>query len=309
VEGEFDGSTLIGSSYTFTEDHGDEKPVVTTVTDSSMYSCYESNGLKYELLGQLAILQAGHYDTGEWGMTATKPGIYFVSYGSTYSVDELVLTTITKIDESYIPDSIARVSQLPEIPQSDWHVFDENNKSYIANRPCYYTGVKVYGEDIPLAAVASTDMDEITVEYDFFEGAMYHVEGTVDVQWPDGTLQTEILSIDAEAGDVYYGHIGLPLEFQIRHPNDDKYIELHSIINYSENCYGFEGHIYYFNLTNGAKIAKLNLHAYALKQLDEMCIPELSHVILKSSTPDSYKKFKVTVNDEGQLTAEEIPEE
>ena len=40
--------------------------------------------------------------------------------------------------------------------------------------------------------------------------------------------------------------------------------------------------------------------------IDEKFIPEMSSVTLKSSTPGSSKKFKITVNDSGAITATEV---
>ena len=42
------------------------------------------------------------------------------------------------------------------------------------------------------------------------------------------------------------------------------------------------------------------------KQLDEKFIPEMTSVILKSSTADSTKRFKITVDDSGTLSATEV---
>lgn len=43
-----------------------------------------------------------------------------------------------------------------------------------------------------------------------------------------------------------------------------------------------------------------------IKQIDEKYIPELSSVILKSTTENSTKKFKITVDDNGTLSATEV---
>ena len=43
-----------------------------------------------------------------------------------------------------------------------------------------------------------------------------------------------------------------------------------------------------------------------IKHIDEKFIPEMTNVLLKSSTPDSTKIFRVTVDDSGNLTATEI---
>ena len=43
-----------------------------------------------------------------------------------------------------------------------------------------------------------------------------------------------------------------------------------------------------------------------IKQIEEKYIPEMNSVILKSTTADSTKKFKITVDDSGALTATEV---
>lgn len=43
-----------------------------------------------------------------------------------------------------------------------------------------------------------------------------------------------------------------------------------------------------------------------IKPIDEKFIPEMSNVILKSSTADSTKKFKITVDDSGTISATEV---
>lgn len=43
-----------------------------------------------------------------------------------------------------------------------------------------------------------------------------------------------------------------------------------------------------------------------IKKIDEKFIPDMTSVVLKSSTADSTKRFKVTVDDSGTLTATEV---
>lgn len=43
--------------------------------------------------------------------------------------------TILTLDEKLIPDTIARTSDIPQVVQSDWNEIDENNASYIKNKP------------------------------------------------------------------------------------------------------------------------------------------------------------------------------
>ena len=143
-------------------------------------------------------------------------GLYFKrGNGEEALITGIDVLSFVTLDERYIPLSIARTSQIPEIPQSDWNVFDQDNNAYVKNRPCYYTGVKISGENVSLFPGGSNPLREIEINYDFIQGATYHVEGTIDVQWPDGTSQTENVSFDAMPEDVYYGRIGLPLNIEI----------------------------------------------------------------------------------------------
>ena len=43
-----------------------------------------------------------------------------------------------------------------------------------------------------------------------------------------------------------------------------------------------------------------------IKKIDEKFIPDVSGLIVKSSTPDSTKKFRITVDDSGTITATEV---
>lgn len=51
---------------------------------------------------------------------------------------------------------------------------------------------------------------------------------------------------------------------------------------------------------------KIMKEVNGIKQIDEKYIPELSSVILKSTTENSTKKFNVTVADDGTLSATEV---
>ena len=65
---------------------------------------------------------------------AYKVGEHSASWSSCsisipYSVENIV-----PLDEKYIPDTIARVEDIPEQVQSDWSVNDETNPAYVKNR-------------------------------------------------------------------------------------------------------------------------------------------------------------------------------
>lgn len=271
IQGEFDAPSFVGATITYTDSSGIN---TCTITEADGRYLWSDGAIT------LMVYSAGETMSND-ALDGSNPvetsGVYFKrsNSGDEKFVTGIDVLSFVTLDERYIPLSIARTSQIPEIPQSDWNVFDQDNKAYVKNRPCYYTGVKINGENVSLFPGGSNPLNEIEINYDFIQGATYHVEGTIDVQWPDGTSQTENVSFEAMPEDVYYGHIGLPLNIEIIKETDDStYFSLDSIINVSENCYGFEGHIYFFNLVNGVTITNLNLHAYALKQLDDILIPD-----------------------------------
>ena len=271
IQGEFDAPSFVGATITYTDSSGIN---TCTITEADGRYLWSDGAIT------LMVYSAGETMSND-ALDGSNPvetsGVYFKrsNSGDENFVTGIDVLSFVTLDERYIPLSIARTSQIPEIPQSDWDVFDQDDKAYVKNRPCYYTGVKISGENVSLSTGGSTPLNEIEINYDFIQGATYHVEGTIDVQWPDGTSQTENVSFDAMPEDVYYGRIGLPLNIEIVKETDDStHFSLNSIINVSENCYGFEGHIYYFNLVYGVTITNLNLHAYALKQLDDIIIPD-----------------------------------
>ena len=307
IQGEFDAPSFVGATITYTDPSGTN---TCTITEADGRYLWSDGAIT------LMVYSAGETmsnDALDGSNLVETSGVYFKrSNDSETFVTGIDVLSFVALDERYIPSSIARTSQIPEASQPDWNVFDQDNSAHVMNRPCYYTGVKISGENVSLFASGSSDLDEIEINYDFIQGATYHVEGTIDVQWSDGTSQTENVYFDAMPEDVYYGHIGLPLNIEIIKETDDSiYFRLDSIINVSEDCHGFEGHIYYFNLVGGVTITNLNLHAYALKQLNDMVIPDTiqrvgNDVIINSSTEGSTKKFKITVDDNGNLTATEV---
>lgn len=101
------------------------------------------SGVKYGW-GNLYLLHSNLYeDTGEnWYVTSwvygpSKTTTWYYLNSQTYRMTlygKYRATTITELDEKFIPDTIARVS---ELPQSDWSVHDASNLAHVKNRIAY----------------------------------------------------------------------------------------------------------------------------------------------------------------------------
>ena len=148
-------------------------------------------------------------------------------------------------------------------------------------------------------------------------------------QMPDGYPKTENkLIIDAtdavwEDNRGYTAYVN-PVDSFVPIIKGNKYIieldgESAEFVCESDNCLMITGiasnNIDISSRTNDYMIYATNSKPYGLKvtavdalitPLDEKFIPPLSSVTLKSSTEGSSKKFKVTVDDSGTLSATEI---
>lgn len=74
----------------------------------------------------------------------------------TISVYECAVSeTIVTLDEKYIPDTISRTKDIPEVAQADWSVNDESNPAYVKNRTHWIETVYTDGE-VTSTTVTST---------------------------------------------------------------------------------------------------------------------------------------------------------
>lgn len=104
-------------------------------------------------------------------VTMSCPGIDGYTQGFITAISE----EIHQLDEKYIPDTIARVEDIPEQEQSNWNQNDTTSASYIQNRPMYFD-VQPIAQN--LAASGSTsDYTAITPEFVPVDGTSYYVRG------------------------------------------------------------------------------------------------------------------------------------
>lgn len=78
-------------------------------------------------------------DLNKKSLEITSHGIAWNKCDITVSYEE-----ICALDEKFIPDTIARVSDILGQSQSDWNQNDPNAKDYVKNRP-FYEGYKILG--------------------------------------------------------------------------------------------------------------------------------------------------------------------
>ena len=145
----------------------------------------------------------------------------------------------------------------------------------------------------------------------------------VNINWPDGVYAyPEGTPMDANGNAANSGKaIGLLLH-GVKWPERSAQILVHGIVDLQKvNAY------YGSNLTDGAKNAMSGIRFYdhasggfwsdtlgasilqsAKTYTNNKVAEAKDYIVLKSSTASSTKQFKVTVDDDGELTATEITE-
>lgn len=246
-------------------------------------TCVDIDGYLY--VGNLSIAGVGS-DTGE-------PFLIFVSNDSgieIYTLDASASHTISvskfavevvKIDKKYLPDAVV---------QPDWNQNDDTQPDYVKNRPFYTTpavknlvnGRFNFAYNSAIGFYAS---DAITIE--LIEGKTYKV--TLD------GVEYETVCKVLQAGMLYIGASefisgGTP-------PSDMPFVCAYNTGN---------GSVIFATITDGSHEIIIKEVFAQIVKIPEQYIPEMSSVTLLSSTSDSTKKFKITVDDSGTLTTTEV---
>ena len=149
-----------------------------------------------------------------------------------------VTQTIKQLDEKYIPDTIARVSDIPK-HQSDWSQSDETALDYIKNRTHYEVDEILFEHTFTNAE--NEGYERISYNLKLEEGRTYYLE-------VDGIEYESVVTKEFESGYLVY---------QFR-TNDNKTIAL--------------GYEFYINgYVNGHYILK----SKSIKKLDRKYIPDI----------------------------------
>ena len=172
----------------------------------------------------------------------------------------------------------------------DWNQNDSTAPDYVKNRPFYTTpavknlvnGTFNFAYNSSIGFYASSD---ITIELS--EGKTYKVTlDGVEYETVCQVLQTGMLYIGAS--EFISG--GTP-------PSDMPFVCVYNIGN---------GYVKFATITGGSHFIIIKEVFTQIVKIPEQYIPEMSSVTLLSSTTDSIKKFKITVDDSGALTATEV---
>ena len=197
----------------------------------------------------------------------------------------------------------------------DWNEMSETSPKYVANRPCYYVRTETKSfRDIPTSQV----LMEETQLYWYGEFADHKIAPSVDnnkkYRFED---ETQIYTCNAyrTSGYVYYDIIG-----NAALVSDYLKLVSDSYGNPVPNTGEDWAYVTYRNSNTSSMFSKTrnyktDKYLYEitenLKTPDPILIPSTiqrvgDDVIINSSTPDSTKKFKITVDDTGTISATEV---
>ena len=210
------------------------------------------------------------------------------------------LENLNTTDKSNLVAAINEAAQSGASVQSDWNQNDETAADYVKHRPFYYEG---------LLSVPVPDGLELL-------GAWYKVSDNV----PSGDHSTGAsCCVTINDGRKYNCTIIAPCDDY--YASDDAVVfvtikddvvvsELGNLTFPEKGTYFFCSDEYMF--VSGFALGKdadpeitWDGNTGYIKKLDEKFIPDVSSLIIKSSTPGSTKKFRITVDDSGTIRATE----
>lgn len=194
------------------------------------------------------------------------------------------------------------------ITYADWNISDSQIQNYIANRPFYDDHEIVYLDNEELTFEPVRDYEEVGDFNLVCRGkANPLLMNLVNLNlFAGGTLRVIIDGIDywLTMQHVVYDDADYYRLFDdITYP---PIIEIH--VRHLETAGQEKSVIIYLKSQTDTHTFTIKQGITAFKALDEKFIPDMSSIVLKSSSNDSTKKFKITVDDSGTLSAIEITE-
>lgn len=155
----FSFTPTIGTTYVVNLNGTDYTCIATDASDIITEGAWYIGNVEYlnmQPVGDIPFVIVGF--NGQLQIATSKE-----SETQTISITEISEPTTKKIDEKYIPDTIARVSDLSTSSKPDWNQNDETAADYIKNRPVYDNGISTY-EVIPA-------LDETSYYYQYYDGS------------------------------------------------------------------------------------------------------------------------------------------
>lgn len=254
--------------------------------------------------------------------TVATPGIYFRKSsltGEDYLI-EMDLAVSTVIDERCLPIGAITKTDLANY-QANWYVKDESDPRYIQGRPFYSTVQSSSWDNWAFYQEDSITIDtpngkkmylidgSFINDYDLVNTSIFVQENDeerviVEPRWGEGFAQSYddgfFYITDSEADNPFYEGDYTTLILYAPYDNYD----VSDIMSDGWPVISKKG---LYALFDSETKYVSGFECGRTEKLSERYIPELSHVILKSSNyENSYKKFKITVDDDGNLTATEV---
>lgn len=284
----------VGQTYTVKWD-GAEYECVGAALDEGMYA-----------LGNLSIA-GSDTDTGEpflyicttvGAEVSGQFGTFDTSANHTISVKRMV-ETVTPIDEKYLPESA--------FTNAEWSKISNKIVDYKQQR----LSLSVSGEQITIIAGSSISENIINDKLKFEDGMAYKINGSITIHSPStagGNNHTLYVNGNYTCfrGLVKFGSL------YDNYYKKDIVLGLYS--SSSDDTYYDYGHLYVSSALPGSTTWTFDINITVTEEaklLPDICIGENiqrvgDNVIISSSTPDSTKQFKITVDDTGALSAVEV---
>lgn len=281
---------------------GATAPVKIDISDGQTYTIVW-DGVEYSCVGH--VLEGGSYigNPAAFGLEATsEPFLYFngeqpawASYDTATSHTISVTTQATtyeKIDENFLPKSV--------FTDADW--------DFVSNKPFFNNplNANITAENITCTINAGSNHINLGVTAPSFnEGLYYKVEGEISFLNNSANM-SYTLQINRYCKADSSGMISLGTVY-------DGYMREELVVGFCGDNYSvFRGNLYVRGTDSVSYTITANFTIISeLKKLLEDYIPNTiqrvgDDVIISSSTADSTKKFKITVDDSGTLSATEV---
>ena len=261
-------------------------------------TCVFFNG-EILFLGNLALIGVGD-DTGE-SFIFMKQGRWLV--GTTESATEHVISIseyakqIVQIDEKYLPESA--------FTKAEW----SNISNKIVDYKQQSLSLSVNGESIKIGAGINYSKNRINDKLKFEDGMAYEINGSIIFYSPN---LERVYTLDVNGRYTYSnGEVNFGSFYDKDYRKDIK-ISLHSSSSDDDPYhYGYlEANAVFSSVETYTFDINITVTAEA-KQLPDICIDTNiqrvgDDVIIPSSTANSTKKFKITVDDSGAITTTEV---
>ena len=174
--------------------------------------------------------------------------------------------------------------------QPDWNQNDSTAADYVKNRP-FYTGDPVETVLVKESTVSFAESPSGLYSGTVLSTFSPTLGETYKVSWDGTTYESACVE---DAGDIF---IGNPSIFEIGSDTGEPFLVMPkgSIIV-----------VYTADTSASHTLSISQCVAGEVVKIDEKFIPDVSSLIVKSSTAGSTKKFRITVNDSGTISATEV---